>query len=479
MSASMLGQLLLQAAMGVGVAALVWVIALVLHRALRIPRASRGFWLAAWFLAVLPGPLALALQALLASTAAVPAPMLIELGELSESIGVASIAAQASATSPGPWLLPLLALIYLCGAGVLGLRWLRGLRVLRRLLRQARPLPLDDLPGPLSSSEWRCLRGQGIDLVQVEAPISPFALAWPQLRIVLPTPLMRRLDDQQLMMVLRHEAEHLQHHDPQWTALLRLGGMLLWFNPFIAAIARRACLAAELRCDTAAIGTKKNMRRAYAAAYLETLRMSANRALACPVAAFSPQDLETHKMRIDHIVNGDARTRKHPLLQLMLGSFALSGGLGLAVVQASTTLLPAGPVVFSGPIIEGRITSHYGTVRPNINQRAHNGIDLAAARGTPVHAPAGGVVLVATTNYEPAPNYGSVIVLDHGDGWQTLYAHLDSVDVTVGERVASGQSIGRLGSTGQATGPHVHVEVHHQGTRVDPASVIASPVASK
>jgi murein DD-endopeptidase MepM/ murein hydrolase activator NlpD len=50
--------------------------------------------------------------------------------------------------------------------------------------------------------------------------------------------------------------------------------------------------------------------------------------------------------------------------------------------------------------------------------------------------------------------------------------------VTVGERIASGQSIGRLGSTGQATGPHVHVEVHHQGKRVDPASVIATPVAA-
>jgi murein DD-endopeptidase MepM/ murein hydrolase activator NlpD len=70
-------------------------------------------------------------------------------------------------------------------------------------------------------------------------------------------------------------------------------------------------------------------------------------------------------------------------------------------------------------------------------------------------------------------------VVDHGDGWQSLYAHLDSIDVRVGESVSSGQMIGRVGTTGLATGPHVHVEVLRDGERIDPASVIAEPVGAK
>jgi murein DD-endopeptidase MepM/ murein hydrolase activator NlpD len=285
------------------------------------------------------------------------------------------------------------------------------------------------------------------------------------------------------MMVLHHEAEHLARHDPQWSALQRLVGALLWFNPFVHAISRRLRLAAELASDAAAVGADPRARRPYAQAYLETLRITAMRTHSeagfAPVVAFSAQDKGSHAMRINHVVNGDQRSPRHPRLAAVLGGLALASGLGLSVVQAASALPDAGPVSFMGPIIDGRISSHFGTRRPELSKHAHNGIDLAAARGTAVHAPAAGVVSVATSHYEPVPGYGSVIVVEHGDGWQSLYAHLDSIDVRVGESVSSGQMIGRVGTTGLATGPHVHVEVLRDGERIDPASVIAEPVGAK
>ena len=108
-------------------------------------------------------------------------------------------------------------------------------------------------------------------------------------------------------------------------------------------------------------------------------------------------------------------------------------------------------------------------------------LDLYApgAEDERAHAPAAGVVVIADEIFSTAANYGTVIVLDHGGGWQTLYAHLDSMNVAVGDAVAQGEVIGGLGSTGQATGPHVHVEVLKDGVRMDPMTVIGTPVAAK
>ena len=99
-------------------------------------------------------------------------------------------------------------------------------------------------------------------------------------------------------------------------------------------------------------------------------------------------------------------------------------------------------------------------------------MDFGAARGTPVYAPAAGTVIAATTRYPDGPQYGTVVVLDHGGGWQTLYAHLDGFDVEVGQRVAAGTQIGRVGATGKVTGPHVHLEMLLNGQRVDPEPLL-------
>ncbi len=94
----------------------------------------------------------------------------------------------------------------------------------------------------------------------------------------------------------------------------------------------------------------------------------------------------------------------------------------------------------------------------------HEGVDLAADWGEPVRAAAAGVVTEASYD----GGYGLMVDIDHGNGYATWYAHLSSADVRVGERVLKGQTIGRVGMTGFATGPHVHYQVMHDGTPIDP-----------
>lgn len=104
-----------------------------------------------------------------------------------------------------------------------------------------------------------------------------------------------------------------------------------------------------------------------------------------------------------------------------------------------------------------RLSSGFGTRRdPFTGRRAgHLGLDFAARRRTPVYATAPGFVTFAGRNGA----YGNLIEIDHGLGIATRYAHLDRIDVAVGQGVAAGQPIGRLGSTGRSTGPHLHYEI--------------------
>ena len=109
----------------------------------------------------------------------------------------------------------------------------------------------------------------------------------------------------------------------------------------------------------------------------------------------------------------------------------------------------------------------------NGNEVFHKGIDVASAAGTSVLAPAPGVVVVATEEYEPSRASGTVVIVDHGDGLQTMYAHLGSLEVAEGESVSRGQPLARVGSTGKSTGPHLHFEVRRNGEPQDPANYVA------
>lgn len=119
----------------------------------------------------------------------------------------------------------------------------------------------------------------------------------------------------------------------------------------------------------------------------------------------------------------------------------------------------------------GRISTHFGAQRVygDIPANYHSGMDIAAPHGTPVKAPIPGVVRLAAG---PFMLEGNLIIIDHGRGLFSAMMHLSKLEVKPGDIVAQGQVIGRIGSTGRSTGPHLHWGMTWHGVKVDPEALL-------
>lgn len=153
-----------------------------------------------------------------------------------------------------------------------------------------------------------------------------------------------------------------------------------------------------------------------------------------------------------------------------------------AAVAQQTPLMPrtdekVTPEKLAHSLVEhGTVSSGFGPrIHPLTQQLSHHdGLDVAAPPGTPVHVVAGGVVALAG----PREGYGNVVVVRHASGGESRYAHLEDMFVTPGQILQPGQTVGSVGSSGASTGPHVHFEWRHNGVVVDPTLALnkAAPV---
>ncbi len=126
---------------------------------------------------------------------------------------------------------------------------------------------------------------------------------------------------------------------------------------------------------------------------------------------------------------------------------------------------------FKRPVKGGRLTSVFGSQRilNGIPKSPHNGLDIALPRGTPVYAMSDGIVRLAGYKYF---YNGSFVLIDHGQGLNSIYLHLRKIFVKDGQFVKKGEKIGEIGTTGRSTGPHLHWGVQWYDKRIDPAGIL-------
>ncbi|MCG9968369.1 peptidoglycan DD-metalloendopeptidase family protein [Pelotomaculum terephthalicicum JT] len=164
--------------------------------------------------------------------------------------------------------------------------------------------------------------------------------------------------------------------------------------------------------------------------------------------------------------NGDQREVLEDLLSGDYDQYFIALITGFRHLGDGTEVIAEGLYIWPSAASD-YVTSFFGTrLHPILGvYKTHSGIDIGAGYGTAILAVADGVV---TTAAYDAGGYGNYLIIDHGNGNMTLYAHMSQMSASTGQTVKQGQTIGFVGSTGLSTGPHLHFEIFIDGTRVDP-----------
>lgn len=345
----------------------------------------------------------------------------------------------------------LVALVWLAGAVVLAACGLIACLRLRYKLREAVPL------------EGNVYLSDRVD--------SPFVLGMLAPKIYLPA----GLDGEERDYILRHEQSHIRHLDHITKPLAFLALCIHWFNPLVWAAFLLAGRDMEMSCDEAVVKELGPQIRADYSASL--LRFATGR----PTLAGTP--LTFGEGEPGRRIRNLARWKKPTAATLALsGTMCLL--LGCALVTESAQVDPA-PEQSHQEIIDGLTGAEVDFLWPlpgyteysapfgeRINpitgkEIRHCGVDVPAPKGTPVLSMKGGTV--TRSGYEQ--NHGNFVEVAHPDGSSACYCHLSAIRVEKGQAVVRGSTLGLVGSTGRATGSHLHLEIRVDGDFVDPCTL--------
>lgn len=371
---------------------------------------------------------------------------------VSASVNLQSVVSGLDWAWTAPALLSLLVVgwAFRFGTSVLGQVHLQRLK--------SRSVPHLEVSNALPLSQMKLERAPRVRLIDGG---SPFIAGIADRAVYVPKGLHSPADLRQIVI---HECVHLKRGDLVTRPLERLVADLFWFSPFAWMMRRELDFWREAVCDEIASELSGD-RIGYARTLAYAARISAP-VRQLPVAAFILPKRRSLPKRLDRILQSSP-TQSRPVLALGASLIALAL-TPIALAEAGKDSLPAAdapvaaaskPVDFEHAVVvspKAGISSSFGERKHPIDRKIawHNGTDINAPMGTPVQAPTCGTVVFSGFK----DGYGEVVEMAFGDGSKMRFGQLSERLVNVGDEVSGGTMIGKVGMSGRATGPHLHLE---------------------
>ncbi|MDW3652783.1 MAG: peptidoglycan DD-metalloendopeptidase family protein [Bacteroidia bacterium] len=254
--------------------------------------------------------------------------------------------------------------------------------------------------------------------------------------------------------ILKHEAAHLELKHSYDLLITEFFLAFCWFNPFAYLFRQMLKSLHEFQADEAVLST--NIKKsAYLGVLLSNSLESFEGRLSSSFQTYSMKArIEMISKRKDSLIHSSRYLFLLPLILLLLLAFAKNQ-------KSKSFLFP----IQSG--LYQKIVAPFGARLKDPfthTYRQHQGIDILAAFQTPIRASASGTVIRADHD----KSWGNIVIMDHGDGYESRYAHMSDIKVEVGEEIQTGEIIGHLGSSGLSPNPHLHYEVRKEGRGIHP-----------
>lgn len=311
--------------------------------------------------------------------------------------------------------------------------------------------------------------------------LSPFSFGLFKPVIYIPRHLLNTLTEQEINIIIFHELAHLKHRDQFWVWIDSLIKIVYFYNPLVWWILHERQKLREWIADDEVLVRNKVQSKEYVQCLVSILKFNLFDSYAFQWAPGIGHRRSHIKHRIKRL-KGDHFMSKIPALIWVMVLLAagwlllpMTGSMESGTVAAEKPTIKDGmDPVFINPLMNGTVSSRYGMRMHPVykEKRLHEGIDIKAKSGTPIHAAAEGVVLKVVEDYEPGKGYGMNLILQHEDGFQTRYCQLGKILVEEGQEVNSMTVIAEVGSSGMSTGPHLHFELIKDGERINPETYI-------
>lgn len=272
--------------------------------------------------------------------------------------------------------------------------------------------------------------------------------------------------------VLLHESIHAKQYHSLDLLFVEFVKMVLWFNPFIYLVNRSLIEMHEYLADRECLNEGIDKQN-----YQTSLLRNVERQMMFALTSSFNSSLTLKRIKMIKKINTSQLAHFKivlviPVLLISLLSFSFSESTPQLLEGNFDSFYPSEP--FGFPLKSGEkvyISTSYGErIHPITKKKAfHKGMDIAAPMGTSILSVSDGVVAKVNIQFVQGKGYGRFVVIDHPNGFSSLYSQMDSYSVKEGEQVSKGDLIGTIGTSGMTTGPHLHFELKKDGKIVDPA----------